>query len=282
MLLTAVIAGTVVIDSDTVETWSPVLKTLRREMSRDRKQISTVDVDGRHVTFTPPFVTLTYAQSIDGSIASAERRPVLISGKDSMRMTHALRAAHDTILVGVNTVNNDDPSLTVRLCNGTNPQPVVLDSQCSIKLSSKLITSSNCVRPLIAVTASKQQISKDPKQKLERLGCKFLPCHHDDKGKIDLRSLLYNLSLLKYASVMVEGGAAVIRSFLLSGKRVHPHNVPLGGLRCGVSICSSSRLACSAAQGWSTSASSPSRQSSCAGSQLWASRPLATPTSAPQ
>jgi len=77
---------------------------------------------GAEVEFTAPLVTLTYAQSLDGSIAAADGSAVLISGKESMHMTHALRAAHDAILVGVGTVRNDDPSLTVRLCAGSNPQ----------------------------------------------------------------------------------------------------------------------------------------------------------------
>eukprot|EP00961_Rhodomonas_salina_P141112 1899517-Rhodomonas_salina.2 len=167
-------AGTLTIDVTKVATWSPVLHKLHSEMARERQAIFAFE-NGRKVEFTPPFVTLTYAQSIDGSIASADKRPVLISGKDSMQMTHALRAAHDTILVGVNTVNNDDPSLTVRLCNGTNPQPVILDSHCSIKASSKLVTSPNCVRPLIAIASSKTRISEDSREtispkELERQG----------------------------------------------------------------------------------------------------------------
>ena len=76
-----------------------------------------------------PFVTLSYAQSLDGSIATAAGQPLRISSPQSMIMTHALRAAHDAILVGINTVLADDPSLTVRLDEGNNPQPIVLDSQ---------------------------------------------------------------------------------------------------------------------------------------------------------
>ena len=65
-----------------------------------------------------PAVTLTYAQSLDGSLASAPGVPTAISGAESLRMTHALRAAHDAILVGVGTILADNPSLTVRLCDG--------------------------------------------------------------------------------------------------------------------------------------------------------------------
>ncbi|MEZ4718129.1 MAG: GTP cyclohydrolase II [Caldilineaceae bacterium] len=75
-----------------------------------------------------PFVTLSYAQSLDGSIA-ANRAPTRLSGPAAMAMTHALRAAHDAILVGIGTVLADNPRLTVRLVDGASPRPVVLDSK---------------------------------------------------------------------------------------------------------------------------------------------------------
>ncbi len=60
-----------------------------------------------------PFVTLSYAQSVDGSIASARGLRSTLSGPESLRFTHALRAGHDGILVGVGTVLADDPELRV-------------------------------------------------------------------------------------------------------------------------------------------------------------------------
>ena len=64
------------------------------------------------------FVTLTYAQSLDGSIAAVRGEPLRLSGEASMRMTHELRAVHDAIAVGIGTVLADNPSLTVRLVPG--------------------------------------------------------------------------------------------------------------------------------------------------------------------
>ena len=62
-----------------------------------------------------PFITLAYAQSLDGSIAGLGRRPLSLSGPSSLQLTHELRAAHDAILVGIGTVLSDDPQLNVRL-----------------------------------------------------------------------------------------------------------------------------------------------------------------------
>ena len=86
-----------------------------------------------------PFVTLSYAQSVDGSIATHPSRPFALSSEKSFEMTHLLRSRHDALLVGINTVLVDDPRLTVRRCAGDNPQPVVLDSRLRFPGDARLI-----------------------------------------------------------------------------------------------------------------------------------------------
>lgn len=61
-----------------------------------------------------PFITLSYAQSLDGSIALFDKRRALISGTESLVLTHAIRRVHDAILVGAGTIDRDNPKLTVR------------------------------------------------------------------------------------------------------------------------------------------------------------------------
>ena len=85
-----------------------------------------------------PLVTLSYAQSLDGSIARERGKPLALSGPESMRLTHQLRAAHDAILVGIGTVLADDPQLTVRLVEGKSPIPVILDSRLAISPTARL------------------------------------------------------------------------------------------------------------------------------------------------
>ncbi|MCZ7668830.1 MAG: dihydrofolate reductase family protein [Chloroflexi bacterium] len=75
-----------------------------------------------------PFVTLCFAQSLDGSIAIKRGQFTAISGAASMKMTHRLRAAHHALLIGIGTALADDPQMTVRLVEGRQPQPVILDS----------------------------------------------------------------------------------------------------------------------------------------------------------
>ena len=76
----------------------------------------------------PPQVTLTFAQSLDGSIAAVRGQPLALSSAETMVITHRLRAMHAAIVVGVGTLVADDPSLTTRLVEGPSPRPVVLDA----------------------------------------------------------------------------------------------------------------------------------------------------------
>jgi riboflavin-specific deaminase-like protein len=152
---------------------------------------------------------LSYAQSLDGSIAMNRRKPFILSGSESQVLTHRLRAAHDAILVGINTVMVDNPYLTVRLAEGQSPLPIVLDSQLKIPLDSNLFK--NDMPPLIATTNS---ASQEKQARIEEFGAKIIRILPDEKGWVDLHTLLSNLADLGIQNVMVEGGARVITSFL--------------------------------------------------------------------
>ena len=93
----------------------------------------------RHADARWPCVTLSYAQSLDGSIAGCNGETLGISGGPALDFTHRLRAMHDAILVGVNTVLTDNPRLTVRRVEGPNPRPVVVDSHLRTPLDSRIL-----------------------------------------------------------------------------------------------------------------------------------------------
>jgi 3,4-dihydroxy 2-butanone 4-phosphate synthase/GTP cyclohydrolase II len=88
-----------------------------------------------------PFVTLAYAQSLDGSLAARRGEPLSLSGLESQKLTHRLRASHSAILVGISTLLADDPQLNVRLVEGENPQPVVLDSRLRTRFKARVFQS---------------------------------------------------------------------------------------------------------------------------------------------
>ena len=157
-----------------------------------------------------PLVTLAYAQSLDGSIASVDGKPLALSSVEALTLTHAVRAAHDAILVGIGCVLADNPRLTVRLIPGRSPQPVVVDSRLRCPLSANLL-SSNGTRPWIVTT---EKADKERQRLLERMGVRVIRIKNPSGARIDLPTLLETLAGMGVSSIMVEGGAQIITSFL--------------------------------------------------------------------
>lgn len=155
-----------------------------------------------------PFVTLTFAQSLDGSIAARPGAPLRLSGEAAQHFTHQLRAAHDAILVGIGTVLADDPQLNVRLVHGPNPRPIILDSHLRCPPTARCVDAAR--RTIIATTDA---APLERQRLLEAAGAHVLRLPTSNR-QVDLEALLYRLSEEKIRTVMVEGGAHVITSFL--------------------------------------------------------------------
>ncbi|MGD8494529.1 MAG: RibD family protein [Desulfobacterales bacterium] len=157
-----------------------------------------------------PFITVSYAQSIDGSIASRNNEPLELSGPQSWTLTHQIRAVCDAILIGIGTVLADDPQLSVRRVDGKNPQPIILDTHLRTPLDAKCVQRDDASAWLI--NANSNSISN--RRALEKVGARPLTCATGSDGKIDLFALMDLLAAMKINSVMVEGGARVITSFV--------------------------------------------------------------------
>lgn len=156
-----------------------------------------------------PHVTISYAQSLDGSLAAQPGAPLALSGAASMTLTHALRAAHDAILVGVGTVLADNPRLTVRLVAGANPQPVVLDTLLRTPLDANLL-----YHPRGVWVMTTEHSSADARHALAARGAEVIVLPAGDEGRVSLPAALDALHARGIRSVMVEGGAHVLESFV--------------------------------------------------------------------
>ena len=156
-----------------------------------------------------PSITLAFAQSLDGSIALKDGQATAISGPESLKLTHQMRAAHQSILIGVGTVLADDPQLSVREVQGKDPQPIILDSHLRFPINAKLLKNES--KPWIFCLDAHD---KAKREKLEAQGAKVFVVDPNQAGRIHLESFIEQLRRLGIQSVMLEGGAALIASFL--------------------------------------------------------------------
>src|ERR1051325_4939875 len=128
--------------------------------------------DESHTTATDlPFITVKYAQTLDGRVATATGDSQWISGPDSLRLAHRLRAEHDAILVGIGTVLADDPQLNVRLASGRDPLRVVVDSRLRTPLTARVLATGAARHTLIATTL---QADRAARQAIEQLGAQIV------------------------------------------------------------------------------------------------------------
>jgi riboflavin-specific deaminase-like protein len=157
-----------------------------------------------------PFVVLSYAQSVDGSIAGRNRERVQLSGPDSMRLTYTIRSICDTILVGIGTILADNPQLTVRTIEGRNPRPIVLDTHLRTPVDARLVKRPDTRAWIIHGL----EASPNRARGLMEAGAEPMPCITGADGRIELAALMRLLARNSVSSVMVEGGARVITSFV--------------------------------------------------------------------
>mgnify|MGYP000680407901 CR=1 FL=1 len=160
-----------------------------------------------------PFITLTYAQSLDGSIAAMDKTQLTLSGEESFTLTHELRSLHSSILVGIKTVMADNPRLTVRLVPGNNPTPVILDTHGKISPDAKVFQEQE---RNVLIVGSRKSGPFDTFYTTNN-GYKKLYCETEESGLLDLNHLMSLLQNQNIESVMVEGGARVISNFLSAG-----------------------------------------------------------------
>jgi diaminohydroxyphosphoribosylaminopyrimidine deaminase/5-amino-6-(5-phosphoribosylamino)uracil reductase len=163
-----------------------------------------------------PWVICKWAQTLDGKLSARTGHSQWISCEKSREESHRIRKTCQAIVVGVETVLADDPSLPVRLGPDSSlpagpPCRIVLDSRLRIPLKSNLVKTAGEV-PTWVITTSKAK--KSTIERLTSFGVhvKVLPA--DSHGRINLKKFLTFAANQGWARVFVEGGAGVLSSFL--------------------------------------------------------------------
>ncbi|KAF3917514.1 hypothetical protein ABW21_db0207891 [Orbilia brochopaga] len=174
-----------------------------------------------------PFVTLTFASSLDSSLALSPGVQTHLSGPLSKAMTHHLRAHHSAILVGVSTAAADNPGLNCRIEGvefGRQPLPIILDPYARWQVSegSRVIQTARDGKGRAPMILTAEPVDDDAILLRQRLlqqyggGYVNVPAHD---GRFRWEDVLATLERLGVRSVMVEGGGQVINSLLKEGQR---------------------------------------------------------------
>jgi len=166
-----------------------------------------------HVTTGRPLVTLKLAASLDGRIATVSGDARWITGDDSRRYVHRLRAEHDAILVGSETILRDDPQLTCRVRGGRNPLRVILDGRLRVPLGARVLTKPAPAATLVftarPATAAKVRQIRDRGVEVVSLKAQT--------GRISIERVMRELGKRDVMSVLIEGGATVAAAALTAG-----------------------------------------------------------------
>jgi len=166
-----------------------------------------------------PFVTVKAAMTLDGKIATADGESKWITGEKARAHGMKLRQGSDAVLIGINTILADNPSLTARkrMADGRwqTEKPIrriILDSMARTPLNAKVVNDGfTALTTIVAIkSAPKNRVAK-----LARRASVLVAPGRD--GKIDLRWLLKKLGSENVAGLLVEGGGEVKASFLLGG-----------------------------------------------------------------
>lgn len=155
-----------------------------------------------------PFVTAKLAVSLDGKTASSDYKPLAITGEECRRFTHQARKRADILLTSVNTVNNDDPKLNVRLNDETIAKPLcVIDRKLNMHTNAQVIKTSS------RLIVFYQTASEDKVRELEVMGIRCIPFTEET---FTLQNFLLVLGGLGYHNVWLEAGARMFTSFIES------------------------------------------------------------------
>jgi diaminohydroxyphosphoribosylaminopyrimidine deaminase/5-amino-6-(5-phosphoribosylamino)uracil reductase len=167
----------------------------------------------RTQTLSRPWITLKAAVGLDGRMALENGQSSWITGPTARTWAHLMRAEHHGILVGVGTILKDDPELTVRRTCGKSPLRIILDTDLSLPLSAKVLRGETFKEECLVLTCSADEKKR---RSLEAAGATVCVVPQKD-GRVDPEFALREIAARDVQMLMVEGGPAVLSSFIRAG-----------------------------------------------------------------
>lgn len=170
------------------------------------------DIFFHYIKTHKPFVLMKYAMTMDGKIATRTGASKWITGETARQHVHQLRNDYAAIMVGVETIIADNPSLTCRLPGGINPIRIICDTNLRTPLSAEVVQSAHSTPTWIATCCTDTNVY----QPYEAQGCRILhiPKH---QSRVDIAALMTVLGREEISSVLLEGGSTLNWTVLQSG-----------------------------------------------------------------
>lgn len=166
------------------------------------------EVFNKFIVEKKPFMTMKAGSTLDGKIATHSSDSKWITSSEARHDVHILRNENMGILVGVNTVIEDDPELTTRIPNGRNPIRIILDSTLRIPLDSKVVSDGQAETWIF--TASEYDLEAE--KKLKERGISIYPT--SGRKQVDPNDVVRILGEKLVSSVLIEGGGSIHAAFL--------------------------------------------------------------------
>lgn len=195
------------------------IEVVENVLEEDCKKLN--EVFFHYINTKKPFMVMKYAMTMDGKIASVSGKSKWITSEKSREHAHLFRKKYSAIMVGINTVIEDNPTLNCRIKdNPKNPIRIILDSDLKIDLKSNICKTSKDIKTYIASVkpTAKSNKNMEKKKELEHLGIEIIETSPKDLSKdfkVNLQELIKILGEEKNIdSVLIEGGATLHAALL--------------------------------------------------------------------
>ena len=170
---------------------------------KEAKELNKVFM--KYITEKNPYLFLKCAITLDGKIATNERDSKWITNEKSREKVQFLRHEYMGIMIGINTLINDNPRLTARIENGINPFRIVVDPHLRTPLESNFVNMADDNKSIIVT--SKENEKNDKITELENKNVKIIYMEGFD---FSVHEILKKIGELKIDSVLLEGGSYLI------------------------------------------------------------------------
>ena len=176
-------------------------------LEKECRELNEVFIN--YIKNSKPFVLLKYAMTIDGKISTFTKDSKYITSLRSREEVHKLRNKYKSIMVGINTILNDNPLLNCRIEDGVNPIPIIVDSKLKIPMDSNVF---NVHEKIIVATISDDE---DKINRLKSKGVEIVKTSSID-NQVDLNELMIKLKEKEIDSILLEGGSTLNYSMVTS------------------------------------------------------------------